>query len=67
MSIYCFPNPTDPLQLMCIKGIGFRENELTKLMIQMEDWEKLKTIRTSWTSGELSDYSGTLWYVLYFL
>ena len=36
---------------MCIKGIGFRENELTKLMITMEDWEKLKTIRSSWESG----------------
>jgi len=45
---------------MCIKGIGFRENELTKLMITMEDWEKLKTIRSSWESGELSAYRGSL-------
>ena len=32
---------------MNIKGLGMRENELAKLMVQMDDWEKLTTVRTS--------------------
>ena len=38
---------------MNIRGLGMRENELAKLMVQMDDWEKLTTVRTSLKDGDL--------------
>ena len=45
---------------MNIKGLGMRENELAKLMVEMDDWEKLQTVRDSLEGGDLKSHKGTL-------
>src|SRR6185437_10000904 len=67
MSLYCFPNPTDPAQVRWFELYnpnidGMRENELAKLMVQMDDWEKLTTVRTSLKDGYLKYHKG---YILF--
>jgi len=47
MQLYCFPAPESPDQAHIIQALGSQENELQKVFIDVNDWEKLKVRRDS--------------------
>ena len=71
MEIYCFPDPSDPHQVMLafqfspsfqevlITSYGATENELQAVFIRMHDWERLLLARRTISQLELLGKRGT--------
>ena len=60
MQIYCFPKAKDPKQLLLIKSLGSSENELAKIYVEMEDWEKLTVVREGLVNARKAKMKGLL-------
>ena len=60
MQIYCFPNPKDAKQLLLIKSLGSSENELSKIYVEMRDWEQLTVVREGLINARKAEMKGLL-------
>ena len=45
MSVYCFPEPSNPSQRLLIRQIGSQENEMQATFLKMSDADKLVTCK----------------------
>ena len=45
MKLYCFDQPTDPVQRLAIRAIGSMENEVQQNFMKMSDADKILTTR----------------------
>ena len=55
MQLYAFPNPDYPEQAHIIQALGSQENELQKVFIEVNDWEKLRVSYDLIKSSSIQD------------